>query len=149
MILPSVHKGGYRQFKFKKYNNSYHCGRDRNCNEGDPVYSVKNGKVIFSGNVNGFGSFGFAGGVVMVESDDNNHTILYGHIIPQIQKDDVVTKGTLIGRIIKYEYKYKGEIIRADHLHWGDWIPGGKPTTNYGYVELDELKNWVDPNINI
>lgn len=148
MNLPCNDLGGYRQFKFK-LNNVYHCGRDRKINSGEPVYSVKDGKVIFSGNIKGFGSYGAVGGVVMIESDDNHHTILYGHIKPFVIKDTLVKKGELIGRIIKYEYKDGDKIIRADHLHWGDWIHGGIPNTKLGYVKYEDLKNWDDPNKNL
>ena len=149
MILPCIDiDGNYRQFKFK-LGNKYHNGRDRKCNEGTPVYSTKNGKVIFSDNIKGFGSFGKPGGVVMIQSDDNNHTILYGHIKPLVNLNERVTKGQLIGRIIKYEYMYNNKKIRADHLHWCSWKKGGIPTTKLGYVSKKELKYWEDPNINL
>lgn len=164
MIIPCIDKGGYRQFRFKtekyikdtqSYIDVYHNGRDRNCPEGTPVYAVKNGKVIFAGDLKGFGSFSGFGGVVMIQSDDNNHTILYGHLKLFVKKDDIITKGTLLGRVIKYEYNVydkktkKSYVVRADHLHWCDWIAGGIPTTKLGYVSLKELDLWADPNINL
>jgi murein DD-endopeptidase MepM/ murein hydrolase activator NlpD len=147
MILPCKDQGiRYRQFKWTRGDGFIHLGSDRNCNEGDSVYTISDGVCIYSKKVPGFGSFGSKGGVVLIESNINGqfYTILYGHINSDIKEGDEVKKGDLIGKIIKYEYMSKGVKIRADHLHWGAWIGGFIPPFPWGYST--QLGNWFDPN---
>lgn len=146
IVLPCIDRGGYRQFKWTKGDGFFHLGADRNCYEGESVYSVSDGICIHNKLVPGFGSFVTNGGVVLIESNIDNqfYTVLYGHIDSDIEEGQEIKKGELVGKIIKYEYMQEGEKIRADHLHWGAWIGGYIPPFPWGYST--QLDNWFDPN---
>ncbi len=145
MIRPvNIDKGGYRCFgwidtKTKKIHN----GHDFNCPIGTDVKSVANGKVIFSGNINGFGSLNPStkGGVVIIKHKDGNKVFygLYGHVTNLIKNGMDVKQGDKIGIIAEFK---NGEAL-CPHLHFAIWYANDYPPPPYGYV--DNLRFWIDP----
>ena len=147
IIVPCIDNGGYRQFgwynpKVAIKDRLYHVGSDRNCNAGSYVYHPLNGTVIFSDEVSGFGSYNKKGGVTIIKSlfKGEWYSILYGHIIRELEIGEFVDKDQSIGVVIRYYTKD----FRADHLHWGVWKGGGIPKGNWGYVK--DMDNWINPN---
>ena len=150
MKYPCKDRGGYRNFNFfYKTNNIvyYHLGHDFNCDLGDDVISIKDGKIIFSGQVNGFGGTNKKGGVVIV--NHYNFVALYGHM--EINKNynvnDIIKEGDILGKISDYYTidKNTNKEINVPHLHLGIWLGNDLPPFKWGY-DIDR-KRWVDPVI--
>lgn len=147
-LIPCPDAGQYRKFGWYDTNTKvedrrYHVGSDRNTPAETNILTLLAGTVIFSDEVNGFGSYDKKGGVVIIESRFNNelYSILYGHIVRHLNKGEIVTENEVVGEVIKYFTAN----YRADHLHWGVWKGGGIPTTPYwGYNK--EVSNWIDPD---
>lgn len=147
MIQPCKDRGGYRKFGFVNSAGLIHCGHDYNCDVDDPMKSVEKGVVVFSAEVDGFGSYGKKGGVIIIRHEhyDKEENILmhflalYGHINRLKKVGDKVIEGDIIGTIIQYQTVD----FRADHLHFciivGDVIPSGK----WGYRE--DISGFFDP----
>ena len=108
-----------------------------------PVYAVDDGEVIFSDEVNGFGSMNPSskGGVIIIQH--NGYCTLYGHIIREKRVSEIeVKEGEQIGRIAKF---YNGGFL-LPHLHYGKYRGEGMPPTKWGYVKtVEDLNQWDDP----
>jgi len=119
----------------------FHCGHDYNTDADDSVKAILEGRVIFSDEVGGFGSYGGKGGVIIIEHkwNDLHFLALYGHLHRQKSVGSVVKEGDIIGSLIVY----KQTSFRADHLHFciiaGNIIPSGQ----WGYRE--DLTGFFDP----
>lgn len=139
--FPCIDAGGYRGFGYELSNKKKHLGHDFNCPFGSSVHAIANGEVIFSGMVNGFGSFGGQGGVIIIKHKDkydHEFIALYGHVTLAAGLGHI-NKGDIIGYIIKYETSS----FRADHLHFGINTHPGIPKFPWGYDT--EFTGWVDP----
>lgn len=136
MILPCTDAGGYRKYGFKA-GDKLHCGHDFNAPEGTPIKAITKGVVIFSDEVQGFGSFGKPGGVIAIKHGEIIG--IYGHLERLKDPGDKVQEGDVIGSLIKYETKN----FRADHLHFGIYLSRQLPMFPWGYV--DHLGLWTDP----
>lgn len=54
-----------------------------------PIYAISSGKVLYVGNLAGFGQ------MIIIDNGDN-HTSIYAGIVPKIKKDQLVSVGTII-----------------------------------------------------
>lgn len=105
-----------------------------------PVYAVSDGKVVLSRTASGYG------GVIAIEINinDQNHTIIYGHIRPSTlpKMGSEVKKGEQIGLLgIGYSAETDNE---RKHLHFG--ILSDNRIDLRGYVQNEpELSGWIDP----
>lgn len=105
-----------------------------------PVYAVASGKIVFIGEVSGYG------GVILEKLDGTNHTALYGHVKTNdlsIKDGDRVKAGqklTVLGDA--YSVETGGE---RKHLHFG--IYRGTDLYFFGHeATYEDLNlNWVDP----
>lgn len=121
----------------------YHNGVDveyQDVESDVPVYAVNSGKVVYSGEVSGYG------GVVMleIELDGAKHTVLYGHIRPSSLPSlwSSVNKGDQIGLLgTGYSSETDGE---RRHLHFA--ILSDNRIDVRGYVQSEsELSSWLNP----
>ncbi|MCX6765753.1 MAG: M23 family metallopeptidase [Candidatus Moranbacteria bacterium] len=123
----------------------FHTGTDFEIFAGEenqdvPVFAICDGKVIFKGQVNGYG------GVIIESCAINNEavTVLYGHLSLQkspAQINAPVKKGELIAILGEpFSRETSGE---RKHLHLG--IHKGGKTDFRGYVQNErELSQWLD-----
>jgi murein DD-endopeptidase MepM/ murein hydrolase activator NlpD len=137
-MLPTQDKGGYRKFHYKS-GEYYHIGHDYNCDIGDECKSIDDGIVIFAGLVNGFGSNGAKGGVVIVQYD--GYIALFGHVHSLVKKGQLVKKDEVICKVHEY---YSGTNDWT-HLHFVIRLGSGIPETKWGYVTFEDLKYYVEP----
>ncbi|MFZ6015128.1 MAG: M23 family metallopeptidase [Patescibacteria group bacterium] len=106
-----------------------------------PVYASCNGKVIYTGYVNGYG------GVIIHTCMVNNQdvTVLYGHLDPSaylIKKSDYVKAGDEIGKLADHKTHDSG--YNRKHLHLQ--IHRGTNIVLRGYVSRPEdLNSYIDP----
>lgn len=121
----------------------YHCGHDYSCDAGDNDKSIADGKVVFSDEVNGFGSYGSNGGVIIIQHKVNNESFLalHGHIHRFKGVGDFVKEGDVIGEIIEYRNRFwntnkkKYEDSKTDHLHFCIIVDSVIPSFPWGYRE--------------
>jgi len=118
--LPSKDEGGYFQFGCLKDNKgnctgNYHLAVDRKCKEGDPVYAVADGEIVwYSSEVCGYLAMDphLRGGAIVirhVNSEGEPFYALYGHIKnPQKTTGQRVEAGEQIAEIGPC-YRYEGE----------------------------------------
>lgn len=140
--FPCIDAGGYWKYGYK-IGRKIHLGDDYNCPEGTTVHSIAEGKVVYSGEVNGFGSYGGQGGAVIIEHRNKfgkKFLALYGHINRKVTVNDKVEKGQIIGTIIRYERK----TYRADHLHFGI-NTHAKEIPHYPWGYDVQTNGWTDP----
>lgn len=84
---------GYRTNPFGGYSTEYHAGIDFKGNNGDPVKSTAQGKVIFAGAKGGYGN------CIIIEHKDKLKT-LYGHLSKiKVLLNQEVVPGQIIGNI--------------------------------------------------
>jgi murein DD-endopeptidase MepM/ murein hydrolase activator NlpD len=140
MIHPvRVDGGGYRPFGYN-LRGWYHIGHDYNTPEGEPVYAIDDGVILYSGDVAGFGgTAGNRGGVIII-----NHagiTCLYGHL-QRTRDRGQVKKGEVIGFISSYDLNG----VNVPHLHFGLYASPAIPPTPWGYVTQESYPGqWIDP----
>jgi len=131
-------------FPFNRFH-GYHAGVDLEIFSGEkttkvPVYSTSTGQIIFSGNLPGYG------GVILQNLDNENHTVLYGHVkIDRVKVGQKFTAGELL--------TYLGDGFSQEtskerkHLHFA--IYEGKNLYFKGHeLSLTALNaKWENPSI--
>lgn len=121
----------------------YHTGADVEYAdiEGEaPVYSIKDGEVVLSQTVSGYGGVT----VIKIEFESKNYLALYGHLAPQ----SMLPVGTKVGNNEQIGILGKGGTAETDgerkHLHFA--IIKGTEVDLRGYVSnQDALANWLNP----
>jgi murein DD-endopeptidase MepM/ murein hydrolase activator NlpD len=125
--------------------NGYHTGVDVEYEDVEVdvlVRSIADGIVLYSGWISDYG------GVVVVnhEIEENNYTVIYGHIkqLSLIKKGIEVIAGEQIG--VLGEGRTRETDGERKHLHFG--LYKGGEINFKGYVQNeDELSRWLDPLI--
>jgi len=138
----NIDKGRFRKFGRYYKDAGWHVGHDFDCPIGTEVFAVDDGIIIFSGQVNGFGSMNphSPGGVIIIQHE--NYCTLYGHIKRDLKKDSKVKKGDKIGEVAEF----RNQNFLLPHLHFGKYEGEGLPKTKWGYVKKeDDVKKWLDP----
>ena len=101
-----------------------------------PVYSIDDGQIIYSGEVNGYGGF--------IAIQYSQYIGIYGHLRPKslLPNKSVVKKGDIIGVLgTGYTSETDGE---RKHLHFA--ILKGTKIDFRGYVQSkSELSLWLNP----
>ena len=155
--------GNYREFGYN-VDSQIHLGTDFKTDEGDPVYSILDGEVLYSGEYCGFGALNIPknnsncgknktslpGGAIVIRHKNMNGDefyAIYGHIIiaQQIQPNTKVQKGDVIGSIRQFfnGTDKNGNFVEMNHLHFGIFTSHPFPISNWGYYT--HKTNWVDP----
>jgi len=101
-----------------------------------PVYSIDDGQVIYSGQVNGYGGF--------IAIQYPQYIGIYGHLQPKslLPNKSVIKKGNVIG-ILGQAYSAETDGERK-HLHFA--ILKSVKLDFRGYVQTEsELSLWIDP----
>ena len=117
MGKPLKHIRVTSKFTFSRYHpilHKYraHLGVDFGAKRGTPIFAVADGKVIFSGEIKGYGK------VIKIEHKDG-YVTLYAHQSRLKAKvDDIVKKGDIIG------FVGSTGISTAPHLHFGVYKDG-------------------------
>lgn len=144
MLPVNQDRGRFRKFG-KLYKEGYHVGKDFDCDIGTPVVAYADGEIIFTGEVNGFGSMNphSSGGVIIIQHD--GYCTLYGHITREKRVvGTMVKEGERIGTVAKF---YNTGFL-LPHLHFGKYQGVGMPKTKWGYVKTpEELDKWDNPLI--
>jgi murein DD-endopeptidase MepM/ murein hydrolase activator NlpD len=150
-IFPIKLNGYYREFGFQLAPGKKHCGDDYKGDAPDPVFAIAKGTTIYSGLVNGFGSYGEPGGVIIIEHeiDECKFLALYGHIERLKKVGDTVNQTEIIGKLAEYRMKemINGQTAdyRADHLHFCIYMDTNLPPFPWGY--RDNLNKFLDTKI--
>jgi len=143
-------QGGFIGFGYGPLSDgTYHNGTDFAATEGDDVYAVRDGYVIYSKEAQGFGSLNPSsnGGAIVIRHQDNNGRYfyaIYGHLNRNLsdntsgQPGQFVTRGQVIGTIRAF---YNGSNYWP-HLHFGIYYGTSFPTSGWGYSL--GLTNWYD-----
>lgn len=144
--IVTVDRGGYRKYGYElKSKNLFHNGHDYNVDAGSYVLSVAEGKIIYSDEVDGFGSLNprSPGGVIITEHDifGLQFTILHGHIRRFHPIGLKVTRGYALGIVSRFT----NDGIYLPHLHYAIHKGLGIPNTKWGYVKQAELAEWYNP----
>lgn len=121
----------------------YHTGADIEYEDAAadvPVYAIADGKIVLARTASGYG------GVMIFQTilDDNqNHSILYGHIRPSsLPKIGEIKKGDQIG-LLGTGYSAETDNERR-HLHFA--VLSDDRIDIKGYVQnKSELSGWLDP----
>lgn len=106
-----------------------------------PVYAVAIGKILFAGEVQGYGG-------VVIQQIDASHTALYGHVklsSVKYQVDEIAVGGKVICDLgDAFSPETGGE---RKHLHFG--IHRGIDLYFFGHEQTKESLdlNWVDPGV--
>ncbi len=150
----------YRIFG-KVFPDGIHLGKDMGCKIDSEVYAVCDGVVIKTGQFNGYGSMNppTKGGAVFIKHNDknnNNFIAQYGHIKFNVNINDNVKKGDVIGYVASF--KNKGRSL--PHLHFGIHPGKNMPVSPWGYKKKKNLQigtrlnngdpllaGWVNPLI--
>jgi murein DD-endopeptidase MepM/ murein hydrolase activator NlpD len=92
----------------RKYD--YHTGVDLFCNTGDKVYSMYNGIITNILEFTGFKDTPFWNDTyaVMIYHPDINKTFLYGELEPLIKVGELISKGDIIGTVLRVLKNDKG-----------------------------------------
>ena len=123
----------------------YHTGADFEILEGEqnkpiPVYAVGDGKILYAGDVNGYG------GVILLSLKNNSQTAIYGHIKTtgiSIKKGDTISAGTVLTYLGNAFSDETGE--ERKHLHFGIYNGTDIYFTGHEKTKENLLKKWVDP----
>jgi hypothetical protein len=141
-MLPVINRKLFptRKFHYKRKDGLYHIGTDISCYIGDKCEVRDEGIAVFNGIIEGFGSDGAKGGVVIIQHP--GYVALYGHVTGTVEKGHLVKKGDVIGKV----HEYCVNEMDLTHLHlvvrWGNGWPLGE---KMGYAGFKELKKYTDP----
>ncbi|MFC1711629.1 M23 family metallopeptidase [Patescibacteria group bacterium] len=147
-IDDNFYKGKEKLFPYNRFY-GYHAATDLEVNSSEidkkvPVYAVSSGTITYIGTLSGYG------GVILEELDNENNTVLYGHV-------KIKNLSIKVGDHIRVEndpviLTYLGDQFSSEtskerkHLHFGVY----KGTDLYfkGHESsLNEVeKKWYDPN---
>ena len=123
------------------YENEFHIGKDIAASEGDPVYAIADGRVLYVSS-NGWGLNNIALLVVHSLSDGSSFTAVYGHIRSDLKQGDPVEAGKPFARV--------GPWRDGSHLHFGIH-PGTSIKAPYGRMPcppqgpITDYNDFVDP----
>ncbi|MFH1648471.1 MAG: peptidoglycan DD-metalloendopeptidase family protein [Patescibacteria group bacterium] len=112
----------------------YHLGWDIESNEGDSVYPISYGEVVYKSSSD-WGSGNIALAVKHVLSNGDEFLALYGHIISSLDIGDYVLPGKSFATVGSWPY--------GAHLHFGIQPRSSMPATNWGKMPCS---NWPDTN---
>jgi len=143
-INTSFYEGKESLFKSARPQ-GYHTGTDFETlddeeNKPVPVYAISDGKILFIGDIDGYG------GVILLSLNNNIQTALYGHIKTtgiNIKKGDTISGGTVLTYLGEAFSKETGS--ERKHLHFG--IYNGIDAYFVGHENTKEnlSKKWTDP----
>jgi hypothetical protein len=116
----------------------YHLGQDEEANEGDRVYAIADGVVVYI-STSGWGD-GNVGIVLRHKLNDGTEFLaLYGHVRSNVRINDKIRGGSAFATIGPYD---------PPHLHFGIRPGVTMPPTNWGRMPLSAWPNtngFVDP----
>lgn len=143
----------FRKYGYEKFQNlpknerpaeRFHNGHDYDVPKNSYVINIAEGKIIFSGNVNGFGGRNpqKKGGVIITEHDvfGMQFTLLHGHIQRFHPVGLKVKRGYPLGLVD--DYWDAGMYL--PHLHFAVHKGLGIPETKFGYVTKKQLNQWYN-----
>jgi Peptidase family M23 len=115
---------GYRSDPFDSDHAEYHPGIDFKGQQGDPVKTTANGKVIFTGWKGGYGN-------CIIVKHINDFETLYGHLSHiNVREGQTVTTGDVIGKVGSTGHS------TGAHLHY-EVRKNGKPINPVKFLTLN------------
>lgn len=123
----------------------YHIGQDIEADEGDPVYAIADGNIIYVSVDEGWGEGNF--GIFVRHNDEagNAFLALYGHVIPNSEDLEYDTSGAVeppIAVVAGEAFAIIGPLVTT-HLHFGIHPGYDVPDSPFGRMPLS---SWPDPN---
>jgi murein DD-endopeptidase MepM/ murein hydrolase activator NlpD len=138
--------GVYRKFGW----GGNHTGDDYPCTVGSYVCAVKDGEVVLSAELNGFGSLepSSKGGCIIIRhqyqhnaSSNKDFFGIYGHLDRWIEVGSSVKRGQVIGTI----RSFTNSKTSCPHLHFGVYTGSVMPIDHLGYNK--SLTWYHDPDV--
>ena len=116
-----------------KRTHDVHTGIDLYCDEGEPIYAMKMGKVFEVGCFTGPNAIGMKSDwweethCIVIQSDDMmDEYILYGELTPIVNENDIVSEGQIIGhakRVLKEDKGLPMTMLHLEH-YYGEYQKG-------------------------